>query len=209
MDENTLIAFEMNGEPLPHWNGFPARLVVPGWTGTYWVKQLVIGQRRVVARNQLLDEDRVPAAAREFSRRPRFKSQLAEANEPITDDGDEFADHLAAFGQQIARGKPVEVKGVAWDGGSGIARVEVSTNGGDTWTRRSSAATTAASRSASSRSTCRPRRPARWSSWRARPAARAKRRPSSLDPQSRRLSPQRDAATLRRNRLRRPPRCAP
>src|SRR5204862_5642629 len=29
MDENTLIAFEMNGQPLPHWNGFPARLVVP------------------------------------------------------------------------------------------------------------------------------------------------------------------------------------
>ena len=40
LDENTLIAFEMNGAPLPHWNGFPARLVVPGWTGTYWVKQL-------------------------------------------------------------------------------------------------------------------------------------------------------------------------
>ena len=40
LDENVLIAFEMNGQPLPHWNGFPARLVVPGWTGTYWVKQL-------------------------------------------------------------------------------------------------------------------------------------------------------------------------
>src|SRR5262249_32058448 len=35
MDENTLIAFEMNGEPLPHWNGFPARIIVPGWTATY------------------------------------------------------------------------------------------------------------------------------------------------------------------------------
>ncbi len=32
LDENTLIAFGMNGEPLPHWNGFPARLVVPGWS---------------------------------------------------------------------------------------------------------------------------------------------------------------------------------
>lgn len=40
LDENTLIAFEMNGEPLPHWNGFPARLVIPGWTATYWVKHL-------------------------------------------------------------------------------------------------------------------------------------------------------------------------
>src|SRR5207249_876888 len=40
IDENTLVAFEMNGERLPHFNGFPARLVVPGWTATYWVKQL-------------------------------------------------------------------------------------------------------------------------------------------------------------------------
>ena len=38
MDENTLVAYEMNGQPLPHFNGFPARLVVPGWTGTYWMK---------------------------------------------------------------------------------------------------------------------------------------------------------------------------
>ncbi len=34
LDENTLIAFEMNGKPLPHWNGFPARLIAAGWTGT-------------------------------------------------------------------------------------------------------------------------------------------------------------------------------
>ena len=40
LDEDTLIAFEMNGEPLPHWHGYPARLVVPGWTATYWVKHL-------------------------------------------------------------------------------------------------------------------------------------------------------------------------
>ena len=41
LDEDTLIALDMNGVPLPHWNGFPARLVVPGSTGTYWVKQVV------------------------------------------------------------------------------------------------------------------------------------------------------------------------
>ena len=40
LDEHTLIALEMNGAPLPHWNGAPARLVVPGWTGTYWMKHL-------------------------------------------------------------------------------------------------------------------------------------------------------------------------
>ena len=35
LEETTIVAYEMNGQPLPHWNGFPARLVVPGWTGTY------------------------------------------------------------------------------------------------------------------------------------------------------------------------------
>jgi DMSO/TMAO reductase YedYZ molybdopterin-dependent catalytic subunit len=40
-DDSTLIAYEMNGESLPHFNGYPARLIVPGWTGTYWMKHLV------------------------------------------------------------------------------------------------------------------------------------------------------------------------
>ena len=30
----------MNGQPLPHFNGFPARIIVPGWTATYWVKHI-------------------------------------------------------------------------------------------------------------------------------------------------------------------------
>ncbi len=40
LEAEPLVAFEMNGEPLPALNGFPARLVVPGWYATYWVKAL-------------------------------------------------------------------------------------------------------------------------------------------------------------------------
>ncbi len=40
MEDTTLIAYEMNGAPLPHFNGFPARIVVPGWTGVYWMKHI-------------------------------------------------------------------------------------------------------------------------------------------------------------------------
>jgi sulfite dehydrogenase len=41
MHEDTLLAYEMNGAPLPHFNGAPVRLVVPGWTATYWMKHIV------------------------------------------------------------------------------------------------------------------------------------------------------------------------
>ena len=79
LDENTLIAFEMNGRPLPHWNGAPARLVVPGWTATYWMKHLTRDSRRATGVRWLLDEVRVsharaarfPARALRARRRPR------------------------------------------------------------------------------------------------------------------------------------------
>jgi DMSO/TMAO reductase YedYZ molybdopterin-dependent catalytic subunit len=39
-DPDVIVAYQMNGQPLPMLNGFPARLVVPGWYATYWVKNL-------------------------------------------------------------------------------------------------------------------------------------------------------------------------
>jgi DMSO/TMAO reductase YedYZ molybdopterin-dependent catalytic subunit len=128
LDENTLIAFEMNGLPLPHWNGFPARVVVPGWTGTYWVKGLT--SVKVVAKPEknfwMSAAYRLP---RGRFKTPSFKSQVTEANEPITTMVVNSLITSLKAGQRIARGKPLEIRGVAWDGGAGIAKVEVSTDG--------------------------------------------------------------------------------
>ena len=128
LDENTLIAFEMNGLPLPHWNGFPARLVVPGWTGTYWVKGLT--SVKVMSKPEknfwMSAAYRLP---RGRFKTPSFKSQVAEANEPITTMVVNSLITSVKSGSRVPRGKPLEVRGIAWDGGSGIARVEVSTDG--------------------------------------------------------------------------------
>jgi len=132
LSDEVLIAFEMNGQPLPHWNGFPARLIVPGWTGTYWVKHLTsVKVSSQPEKNFWMSPAyRVP---RGLFPTPTFKSQLYAANEPITTMVVNSLITSLRAGQQIPRGKPIEVRGIAWDGGSGIAKVEVSLDAGVTW----------------------------------------------------------------------------
>jgi DMSO/TMAO reductase YedYZ molybdopterin-dependent catalytic subunit len=132
MDPDTLIAFEMNGEPLPAMNGYPARLVVPGWTGTYWVKSLV-GIRVVPTPETGFWMSTAYRLPRGKFRTPSFKSQVKEANEPITTMVVNSLITSLSAGQRIERGRSIDVRGIAWDGGSGIAKVEVSVDGGATW----------------------------------------------------------------------------
>ena len=129
MGEDVLVAFEMNGQPLPHWNGFPARLVVPGWTGTYWVKQLT-SVKLVSAPEKNFWMNPAYRLPRGKFNTPTFKSQLYAPNEPITTMVVNSLITSLHAGQQIARGKPLEVRGIAWDGGAGIAKVEASTDSG-------------------------------------------------------------------------------
>jgi sulfite dehydrogenase (cytochrome) subunit A len=132
LDENTLVAYQMNGEALPRWNGYPVRLVVPGWTGTYWIKHL--SSIRIVAKPEsnfwMSTAYRLP---RGKFKTPSFQSQVGTANEPITTMVVNSLITSLSNGQQIRRGKSVPVRGMAWDGGSGIARVDVSVDYGTTW----------------------------------------------------------------------------
>jgi DMSO/TMAO reductase YedYZ molybdopterin-dependent catalytic subunit len=133
MDENVLLAYEMNGEPLPRWNGFPVRVVVPGWTGTYWMKHVVT----INAVTKPFDNFWMKAAYRiprgKFNIVDHFDTQVTEANEPITEMVVNSLITNVAAGQQFAVRRPFEVKGIAWDGGRGIAKVDVSADGGKSW----------------------------------------------------------------------------
>ena len=133
LDENTLIAYEMNGAPLPHYNGFPVRLVLPGWTATYWMKHLVSIEAvtKPFAGFWMKSAYRIPNG--KFPIVQHFLSQMTAANEPITEMVINSMITAPAEGFTLRAGKGVDIRGVAWDGGYGIARVEISTDGGDTW----------------------------------------------------------------------------
>ena len=132
LDENTIVAFGMNGQPLPHFNGFPARLVVPGWTATYWMKHLV----SIEAATKPFDGFWMKSAYRipngKFPIIERFLSQENDANTPITEIVVNSLTTSPAEGQRFKFGRPIDVSGIAWDGGYGVRLVEVSTDGGKT-----------------------------------------------------------------------------
>ena len=132
LDENTLIALEMNGQPLPHWNGAPARLVVPGWTGTYWVKHLTDIRIQPTAFDGFWMKSayRIPTGAFPTA---RFVSQETPEATPITEMLVNSLIVSPAPAARLRRGEPAQLAGKAWDAGSGIALVEVSVDGRQSW----------------------------------------------------------------------------
>jgi DMSO/TMAO reductase YedYZ molybdopterin-dependent catalytic subunit len=132
LDENTLIAFEMNGQPLPHWNGAPARLVVPGWVGTYWLKHLT--QVRIEPKAfdgfWMKAAYRIPTAAFPGA---RFMTQETPETTPVTEIMVNSLVTSHVSGARLRRGAHAELAGKAWDDGSGIEGVEVSGDGRQSW----------------------------------------------------------------------------
>lgn len=132
LDSDTLIAFEMNGESLPTWNGAPARIVAPGWTATYWVKavtELTVSDKPFDG-FWMKTAYRVPKGMFGAS---GFESQDTEQNSPITTIKVNSLIVSPAPGATLPLGRRAEVMGIAWDGGSGIRKVEVSLDGGTSW----------------------------------------------------------------------------
>lgn len=135
-----IVAYLMNGEPLPILNGFPVRLVAPGKFSTYWVKSLT--WIRV-----LTEEDnnfwmnpayRIPdtphgdttpedAKAKKVNMVPIGSVDMPVRSFIITPDGS----------SKLPAGLPITVRGIAFSGAAKIAKVEVSADDGKTWGRAS------------------------------------------------------------------------
>jgi DMSO/TMAO reductase YedYZ molybdopterin-dependent catalytic subunit len=132
MSDDVIVAIAMNGQPLPHLNGYPARVVVPGWTATYWMKHVSHIQlsTKPIASFWMQKAYRVPGGM--FPVDHPFPTQDNTETWPITDIvvNSLVADPIDGTHQPAAG---FTVQGVAWDRGHGIRQVEVSLDGGKSW----------------------------------------------------------------------------
>jgi DMSO/TMAO reductase YedYZ molybdopterin-dependent catalytic subunit len=120
---DTLLAYEMNGAPLPRELGGPVRIIVPGWYGTYHVKWV----SRIEAIDRVFDGVFMTRQWRVRRRRDGFLRD--EATSQIAVKSLIFG---PAGGAQLTQG-PQRIWGAAWSGGRDIASVQVSTDGGQSW----------------------------------------------------------------------------
>jgi sulfane dehydrogenase subunit SoxC len=121
--DDAIIAFGQNGEAVRPQQGYPVRLVLPGYEGNMWVKwlrRIEIGDRPWFTRWETRTyTDLMPdGLARQFT-------FVNEVNSVIT----------APCPEKPLRGRPgfVEISGLAWSGAGRITRVDVSVDGGDNW----------------------------------------------------------------------------
>jgi DMSO/TMAO reductase YedYZ molybdopterin-dependent catalytic subunit len=132
--DECLVAFAMNNEPLPLLNGFPIRLVVPGYFGTYWVKSL--SSIRILDKPDdnfwMKTAYRIPDTPRGTTTPDEVKAgrvrtipiaQIPVRSFLVSPDGS----------RKIPAGFPLELKGIAFSGYGTVKRVEVSEEGGRNW----------------------------------------------------------------------------
>ena len=120
--DDCLLAFAMNGEALRPEQGYPLRLVVPGWQGNMWVKwlrRLKIGDAPWETREETSKYTDLLADGR--ARRSTF---VMDAKSVITSPSPQTA--VAPKGRMV-------ISGIAWSGRGSVTRVDVSLDGGRNW----------------------------------------------------------------------------
>ena len=130
-DGEVMLAWGMNGADLPMLNGYPLRLIVPGYFGTYWVKH--------VTDIQVLDR---PFEGYWLGTGYRIPDNACECVPPGTEPDKlkpigrfKIRSFLTSLsdGATLPAGRETVLRGIAFDGGQGITSVAVSTDGGQTW----------------------------------------------------------------------------
>jgi sulfite dehydrogenase (cytochrome) subunit A len=130
-DGEVMLAYGMNGEDLPVLNGFPLRLIVPGYYGTYWVKHL----NEITVIDSVFDGFWMKTAYR-IPDTPCGCVEPGTAPKATIPINNLTVRSFITSVSDGAKLKPgtTTLKGIAFDGGKGIKEVAVSIDGGTTWT---------------------------------------------------------------------------
>jgi DMSO/TMAO reductase YedYZ molybdopterin-dependent catalytic subunit len=141
-DPNVILAYGMNGEELPMLNGYPLKLIVPGWYGTYWVKhvsEIIFSDNSDFTKMFYMGTAyRIPNNGTGYippgTSWPPSVGAPDPAWIPITRIRVRSFITNLVDGAKVRTGRKLKIEGIAFDGGDGIQKVEVSTDGGSTWT---------------------------------------------------------------------------
>ena len=126
MSEQVMLAYEMNGAPLPPQHGAPLRLVVPGWYGMAHVKWL----HKITVVAEPFDGFQMRAyRLRDTPDEPGIPLTRIEPRALLVPPG--FPDFMTR--RRVVRSGAVKIEGRAWSGWAPVSMVEVSIDGGDTW----------------------------------------------------------------------------
>jgi DMSO/TMAO reductase YedYZ molybdopterin-dependent catalytic subunit len=129
MDGDTIVAYEMDGQPIPLLHGAPLRAIVPGWEGAYSVKWL---QKLTVAARE--HDGFWVASGYRYPVRRVLPGATVDAKDqaPLTGLAVKSLITRPLEGSVVAPG-PVAIAGFAWGGEARIARVEISIDAGASW----------------------------------------------------------------------------
>ena len=130
-DGEVMIAYAMNGQQMPLINGFPIRLIVPGWFSTYWIKMLcdieVLDQpdTNYWMKTAYLVPDNHYANVRPGETDVKMVpiSRLLPRS---------FITNIKA-GDTLRSGAPTLARGIAFGGDTGVSRIDFSSDGGKSW----------------------------------------------------------------------------
>lgn len=126
-----LIAWAMNGSDIPFLNGYPIKLIVPGYFGTYWIKHL--------SEIEVIDHDFDGFFMKTAYRLPDndclcvVPGNVADKTKPIGSLKIRSFITSLQGGAEVQQGKAILLRGIAFDGGGYISAVEISDDGGQHW----------------------------------------------------------------------------
>ncbi|MBR0907818.1 molybdopterin-dependent oxidoreductase [Bradyrhizobium liaoningense] len=131
-DGDVMLAYAMNGEDLPVLNGYPLRLIVPGYYGTYWVKHL----NEITVIDKVFDNFWMKSAYRIPDNDCNCVEPGTAPKATIPINKFTVRSFLTSLvdGAKVKAGAETPLRGIAFDGGSGIKEVAISTDGGQIWT---------------------------------------------------------------------------